>query len=113
MTVQEAVDMLNEAVTLSPRLWSLFDVQVPCDPIVGHVSSIELMDTGLKHLAFANTLGMINGVINDPNDRVCIILENSGGRTSRKFAIYNKRTHNGPGGIDVLIHKFPEQESGS
>lgn len=113
MTVQEVVDMLNEAVTLSPGLWSLFDVQIPCAPMVGRVTSIELMDTGLQHLAFANTIGMINGVIRNPNERVCIALENSGGRTTRKFAVYRTAPSERQDSLDRIISEVPKKEGGS
>lgn len=83
MPIDDMVKLLNAATTLSPSLWSLFDVMVPCSPIVG-TTEIELM-RGPEGIAFANMLGMLNAVYATTNERITITIETENGVRTRKF----------------------------
>jgi hypothetical protein len=91
MKIDQTIAMLNEAVSLDPNLWALFDVNVPCASIVGHATPIELMAVN-PTIAMANCLGMLNGILADKDYRISIITENEGGRARRVFI----RTSNAP-----------------
>lgn len=85
--LQHAVDLLNEAVALDPKLWSLFDVMVPTATVVGLSTPIELMQVN-DRLAMANVLGVLNGLLApSANERISIIVENKNGHTQRKFCV--------------------------
>lgn len=84
--LEQTVALLNEAVSLDPMLWSLFDVMVPCAAIVGHATPIELMAVN-DRFAMANALGLVNGICAVANHRIGIILENTDGKAVRRFAI--------------------------
>lgn len=85
--LQHAVDLLNEAVALDPKLWSLFDVMVPTAIVVGLSTPIELMQVN-DRLAMANVLGVLNGLLApDADKRISIIVENKNGQTQRKFCV--------------------------
>lgn len=83
--IDRTVTMLNEMVSLDPRTWALFDVMIPCAPVVGHVSAIELMGIHQK-LAMVGVLGIVNGVLGDPASRISIVTENKDGNLQRRFA---------------------------
>lgn len=107
--IDRTVALLNEAISLDPRLMALFDVMVPCANIVGHATPIELMGVN-PVLSMASTLGILNGVLSDSSCRISIITENVGGHTRRVFA----RTSNAPhaGGEDIAgIPPLPEEPS--
>lgn len=85
--LQHAVDLLNEAVALDPKLWSLFDVMIPTATVVGLSTPFELMQVN-DRLAMANVLGIINGLLAPGADRrISIIMENKNGHTQRKFCV--------------------------
>lgn len=83
--MDNAVAMLNEAVALDPGLWSLFDCMVPCAPVVGSATAIELMSVN-KSVAMASVLGILNGVLSSPNCRISVVKENANGTIKRVFA---------------------------
>jgi len=109
--IDAVVSMLNEAVTLSPSLWSLFDVQVPCLSMVGRVTPIELMVVDSSDFAFANALGLINGAICDQNHRISIVVENVGGSPQRKFIA--TRISQGTSSIDGLSPEIHAEGDGT
>lgn len=84
--LDRAAALLNEAVALDPKLWSLFDVMVPCAAIVGHATPIELMAVN-DRFAMANALGIVNGLCAVGDRRIGIILENTDGKAVRRFAV--------------------------
>lgn len=105
--IDHAVALLNEAISLDPRVMALFDVMVPCANVVGHATPIELMGVN-PILSMANTLGILNGVLSDSNYRISIITENEGGHTRRVFA----KTSNAPqtrGEDDQGVSQVPEE----
>lgn len=101
--MDRAVAVLNEAVTLDPNLWSLFDCMVPCAPIVARATPIELMSVN-KSVAMASVLGIINGLIDSPNCRISIVKENAHGSTRRVFA----RTSTVPVNAGAPVARLPE-----
>jgi hypothetical protein len=108
--IDAVVSMLNEAVTLSPGLWSLFDVQVPCLSMVGRVTPIELMAVDSSDFAFANALGLINGALCDTDHRISIIVENVSGSPQRKFIA--TRISQGTSRVDGPSTEIHAQEDG-
>lgn len=108
--IDHTVALLNEAVSLDPRLMALFDVMVPCANIVGHVTPIELMGVN-PAISMVGCLGVLNGVLSDSSCRISIITENVGGHTRRVFA----RTTNAPqtcGEDDAELSQVPSEASG-
>lgn len=61
MKAQEFANILNEAVTLDSSLMSIFNIMVPCSPVVGKLTRLELM-TVSDHVAMSNVLGIINAM---------------------------------------------------
>ncbi|MNQ34444.1 hypothetical protein D3C85_478980 [compost metagenome] len=104
--IDRTVALLNEAVSLDPKLWALFDVMVPCATVVGHATPIEFMGVN-PSLAMASCLGLLNGVLSDSGCRISIITENEGGRTRRVFA----RTTNAPTTVGEGNAELPEVHS--
>lgn len=101
--IDHTVALLNEAVSLDPRLMALFDVMVPCANIVGHATPIELMGVN-PSISMVGCLGILNGVLSDSNCRISIITENVGGHTRRVFA----RTSNAPQTLGANDPELPE-----
>jgi len=83
MPIDDVVKLLNAATTVSPSIWSLFEVMVPCSPLVG-TTEIELM-RGPEGIAFANMLGMLNAVYAATNERITIVIETENGVRTRRF----------------------------
>ncbi len=83
MPIRDMVALLNASTKLSPSLMSLFDVMVPCSPIVG-TTEIELM-RGPDGIAFANTLGVLNAAYAGTGERITIVIENENGVRVRRF----------------------------
>lgn len=107
--IDHTVALLNEAVSLDPRLMALFDVMVPCANIVGHATPIELMGVN-PAISMVGTLGILNGVLSDSDCRISIITENVGGHVRRVFA----RTSNAPqtrGEDDTELSSVPSEAS--
>lgn len=86
MTLQEAADMLNEAVTLCPALLTLFEVQVPVNHMLGMATRVEVLDAG--ELALANALGLVNAIVATEDKRLSLVMEIGHDRQPRKrFAV--------------------------
>ena len=96
--IDKTVNTLNEAAALDPNIFSLFDCMVPCAPVVGHATNIELMSV-TPSLARVGTLGIINGMLEDSGSRICIIVEEFNGKAKRTFA----RTTIAPNASGALV----------
>jgi hypothetical protein len=85
MNAEDVAHTLNEAITIDPNLISLFTVMVPCQPIVGKLTPIELMAVS-DHIAMANVLGILNATFT--NERI-YLSRSAGGKVRFKVHTLN------------------------
>ena len=83
--IQRALELLNEAATIDPRLFDLFAVNTPISPLVGATTDIEVMMVG-PDTGMVNVLGLINGLLTEFGQRLYIHSETVDGLIRRSFS---------------------------
>lgn len=83
--MQHALELLNEAATLDPRVFDLFAVNTPISPLVGATTDIEVMMVG-PDTGMLNALGLINGLLASSGQRLIIQTETVDGHIRRSFS---------------------------